>query len=118
MAYLVIEDMEMLFLPRRKVWARDDRMWCMRCQLQEVQSRTEYILVTEHLLFQNIYGWNPLDNSDHYMVLGCLHGATQQVQSHYLWQIRRSPPPLSMVTNPVGPLVYRTDAGGSQAPPW
>ena len=41
-----------------------------------VQSQTDVILGTDHLIFGNVSVWDPRHNSDHYMVLGCLHGAS------------------------------------------
>ena len=37
---------------------------------REVRSRTDYILVTDRILFGNVSIRDPRHNSDHYMVLG------------------------------------------------
>ena len=51
-------------------------MWSMLCCSQEVSSQTEYILGTDRRLFQNVTARYPRHNTDHYLVMGCLHGAT------------------------------------------
>ena len=56
-----------------------------RCGM-EVKYWTYYILVTYCCLFQNVYARNPCHKSDHYMVLGCLHGDPQWEHSRYLGQ--------------------------------
>ena len=39
---------------------------------REVRSRTDYILGTDFRLFWNVSVRDPRNNSDHYMVMGCL----------------------------------------------
>ena len=43
---------------------------------REVRYRTNYILGTDRHLFGNVSVRDPMHNSDHYMVLGCLHSAS------------------------------------------
>ena len=40
---------------------------------REVRSQTDYILGTDFCLFRNVTVRDPWRNSDHYLVLGCLH---------------------------------------------
>ena len=51
---------------------------------REVTSRTNYILGTDCRLFGNVSVRYPRHNSDHYMVLGCLHSAPLRGHSRYL----------------------------------
>ena len=43
---------------------------------REVRSRTDYILGTDRRIFGNVSVRDPRHNSDHYLVLGCLHSAS------------------------------------------
>ena len=70
-----LEDMSVHFFPRRGSWCRYGRTWSMIREGREVRSRTDYILGTDRRLFGNVSVWDPRHNSDHYMVLGCLHSA-------------------------------------------
>ena len=56
-----------------------------------MRSWTDYLLGTDHHLFQNISVWDPQHNYDHYIVLGCLRRAAQGEHSHYLDQRQRLP---------------------------
>ena len=58
---------------------------------REVRSRTDYILGTDHRLFGNVSVWYPRHNSDHYMVLGCLHSAPPREHARYLGGRKRLP---------------------------
>ena len=51
---------------------------------KEVRSRTDYILGTDRCLFWNVSARDPMHNSDHYMVLGCLRSAPLSEHSRYL----------------------------------
>ena len=51
-------------------------MWSMFGIGRYVRSRTDYILETDLRLFSNMYAREPRHNSDHYLILGCLHSAT------------------------------------------
>ena len=55
----------------------------------EVQSRTDYILGTDCRLFVNVSVRNPRHNSDHYMVLGCLHSSPLREHARYLGGLTR-----------------------------
>ena len=58
---------------------------------REVRSRKEYILGSDLRIFHYVAVWNPQHNSYHYMVMGCLHGASQREHSLYLGQRARLP---------------------------
>ena len=70
----VLEYMESYFLPCQLPWKSYGRTWIMLHRGQEVRSWTDYILVTDRRLFHNVALWDPRQNMDHYLVLGCLHG--------------------------------------------
>ena len=77
-AALAVEGLEYMsahFLPRRRKWGREMRTWSMVRERKVVRSRTDYILGTDSRLFWNVSVWEPRHNTDHYMVLGCLHSA-------------------------------------------
>ena len=64
------------FLPCKLPLNSDGRMWNMiRCG-QEVRSHTDYILGMDCHLFQNMAVWDYRHNTNHYLVLGCLHIVT------------------------------------------
>ena len=44
----------------------------------------DYILGADFHLFGNVSVWDPRHNSDHYLVLGCLHSASLQEHTRYL----------------------------------
>ena len=79
-----IEDMAAYFLPRRRRWCRDGRTWGILQKGGEVRSRTDYILGTDRRLFGNVSVRDPRHNSNHYMVLGCLHSASLTEHKQYL----------------------------------
>ena len=54
-----------------------------------VRSRTDYILGIDFHLFRNMAVRYPRHNSDHYMVLGCLHSAPLREHTNYLGQSMR-----------------------------
>ena len=58
---------------------------------REVRSWTEYILGTDCYLFGNVSVREPRHNSDHYMVLGCLHSAYLREHVRYLGGRKRLP---------------------------
>ena len=70
-----LEDMSAHFIPCRRSWCWDGRIWSMIWAAREVRSRTDYILEMDLRLFWNVAVRDPRHNSDHYMVLGCLHRA-------------------------------------------
>ena len=84
-----LEYMSAHFLPCRHSWCRDGRTWSMIWEGREVQSRTDYILGTDLRLFGNVSVQDPRHNSDHYMVLGCLHSSPLREYDRYIgWQKR------------------------------
>ena len=93
-----LEDMDPHFLPRQRRWCRDRRTWGMLRKGREVRSWTDYILGTDLRLFGNVSVREPRNNSEHYMVLGCLPNASLTEHKRYLGGRKRWPmrPP----TNP------------------
>ena len=49
-----------------------------------VKSWTDYILVSDRRIFQNVTACNLRHNSDHLVVLGCLRGASLREHLRYL----------------------------------
>ena len=80
----VLEDISRHFIPRHKLWLKDGRTWAMHRGGWEVRSWTDYILVTDSHLFQNVAVQDARHNTNHYLVLGFLHGAAPAAHSHYL----------------------------------
>ena len=58
---------------------------------REVRSRTDYILRTDRRLFRNVAVRYPLNNSDHYLVLGCLCSAPLRDHTKFLGRRTRIP---------------------------
>ena len=58
---------------------------------REVRPRTDYILGTDRRLFGNVSVRDTRHNSDHYMVLGCLHSAHLRENARYLGGCKRLP---------------------------
>ena len=58
---------------------------------REVSSWTDYILGTYRRLFGNVSVRDPRHNSDHYMVLVCLHSAPLREYSRYIGGRKRLP---------------------------
>ena len=81
------------FLPLQRSCCRYGRTWSMIREGMEVRSRTDHILGTDHHLFGNVSVRDPRHNSDHYMVLCCLHSASLREHTRYL-RGRKRPPPL------------------------
>ena len=86
-----IDDMSAHFLPRRRSWLWDRRMWSMIWAGREVRSWTDYILGIDRRLFLNVSVRDPRHNSYHYIVLGCIRSAPLREQSTYLGG-RKIPP--------------------------
>ena len=59
---------------------------------REVRSRTDYILGIDRRLFWNVSVRDPMHNSDHYIVLGCLRSAPLREHAKYLGGLKRPPP--------------------------
>ena len=68
----------------------------------EVRSRTDFNLGTDCRLFSFFSVQDPRHNSDHYMVMGCVHSASLRENARYLGGSKRPPPPHT----------DRTDEGG------
>ena len=58
----------------------------------------DYILGTDRLLIGNVSVRDPRHNSDHYMIMGCLHSASLREHARYLGGCKRLPlrPPTEM----------------------
>ena len=56
-----------------------------------MRSRTDYIMGKYLRLFGNVSVRYPRHNSDHYMVLGCLHSASLREHAKYLGGSKRLP---------------------------
>ena len=65
---------------------------------KEVRSRTDYILGKDRRIFGNVSVQDPMHNSEHYMVMGCLHSAYLKEHARYLRG--RKKPPLRPPTEP------------------
>ena len=88
----VLEDMLAHFLLRQNSWFWDRRTWSMIWAGREVRYGTDYILGMDRHIFWNVSVQDPSHNSDHYMVLGCLHIAS--VREYYRYLRGRKRPPL------------------------
>ena len=51
---------------------------------RDMRSRTDYILGKDFRIFGNVSFRDPRHNSEHYMVLGCIHSAPLREHSRYL----------------------------------
>ena len=58
---------------------------------REVRSRTDYILGTDRRLFGNVSIQDSRHNTDHYMVMGCLHSAYLKEHAQYLGGRKKLP---------------------------
>ena len=87
----VLEDLAVNFFLRRQAWCRDRRTWATRRQGRVVRSRMDYILGSGRWIFQNVAVWIPRHNSDHFMVVGSLHGSSPREHSRYLGSRTRLP---------------------------
>ena len=63
-----------------------------------MRSWTDYILGTDLRLFGNVSVRDPMHNSDHYLVLGCLHSA--YLKKHMWYLGGRKKIPLRLPTEP------------------
>ena len=79
-----LEDMSAHFLLQRRPCCRYGRTWSMLQKGREVRSWTEYILGTDRRLFGNVSVRYLRHNSDHYMILGCLHSSSLTEHTWYL----------------------------------
>ena len=85
------EDMTEHFLPRKGRWGRERRTWRMVREGKVVRSRTDYILGTDRSLFRNVSVRDPRHNTDHFMVVGCLHSAPEREHACYIRGRRKMP---------------------------
>ena len=51
---------------------------------REMRSRTDYILESDLQIIQNVAVRDPQHNSNHFMVMGCLRGASPREHLRYL----------------------------------
>ena len=86
-----LKDILVNFLLRRRSWCRDRRTWSMVRAGRDMRSWTDYILGTHFRLLWNVSIQDPRNNSDHYMVLGCLCSAPLREHSEYLGRRKRLP---------------------------
>ena len=84
-------DMGFHFLPWSNLWLKDMCTWRMQRNRQEVRSWTDYILGTDHRLFQDVAAWDTRHYLGHYMVLGYLRGEPAKDLVGYLRKLRRFP---------------------------
>ena len=71
-----LEDLARHFLLRQRAWSKDWKTWAVVRQGMVVRSWTDYILGSYCRIFQNIATWDSRHNSDRFMVVGCLCGAS------------------------------------------
>ena len=86
-----MEDISGRFLPRRRTWCKERQMWAMVRQGWEASSQTDYILGSDCRIFRNVAVRYLRHNSDHFMVMGCLRGASPREHYCYLEQRTRLP---------------------------
>ena len=79
------------FLPHNIPCTRDVRIWRMLRHGQGVRSQTDYILGADCHLFQNVAVQDPRQNTNHYMVLGCLRSVTLREHQCYIRSRMRLP---------------------------
>ena len=83
-ATAVLEDLVGNFFSKRRGWCRDQKTWEAVRQVRIVRSWTDYILGSDNQIFQNVAVQDLRHNSDHFMVMGCFHGAPPREHSCYL----------------------------------
>ena len=103
------------FLLRWRSWCRDRRTWSMIREGREMRYWTDYILGTDCRLFGNVSIRDPRNNSDHYMVLGCLHSAPLREHARYLGGRKRPPPPPTNLHNEGGQNLSGPTEGCTEA---
>ena len=59
------------------------QMWEMVQQGRVMRSCTDYIVGYDCQIFRNVAIWYPRHNSDHFMVMGFLRGASPREQLRY-----------------------------------
>ena len=70
---------------------KDDWTWAIHCDRQEVRSCTNYILVTDSHLFQNVTFQDARHKMNHYLVVGCLRRSGPAAHSGYPGKRTRFP---------------------------
>ena len=93
-ALACLGDLEGNFLMLQQVWSKDRRTWEVVRQGKVGRSRTDYILGSDHWIFQNVAVWDLMHNSHHFMILGCLNGASPKGKLS-LPQAQDAPPTMS-----------------------
>ena len=83
-ATAVLEDIGVNFFTRQRAWCRDQITWEAVRQGRVVRYQTNYILGSDCWIFQNMAGWEPRPNYDHFMVVEFLHGASLREHYRYL----------------------------------
>ena len=86
-----LEDMTAHFLPMKRKWGRERRMWSMVRGGEAIRSQTDYMLGTDRSLFRNVAVRDPRYNSDHYMVVGLLRGVRTREHIRYIAGRQRIP---------------------------
>ena len=82
-----------------------------------MRSRTNYILGTDHFLLQNLAVRDAWHNTDHYLVLGCLHGTAPAAHSQYPG-IHKSFPIKPLMTSDGINRLFAEIRGGVPKPYW
>ena len=60
-----------------------------------LRSWTDYLLGTERSLFRNVSVRNPIHNTNHFMVVGCLRSVLERDHARYIkgrWKMPVKPP--------------------------
>ena len=55
-----------------------------------VRSRTDYLIGRDRSLFRNLSVWDPRNNTEHFMVAGCLRRTPEQEHIRYIRGRRKS----------------------------
>ena len=84
MAMAGLEDQAGHLFPRLLVWYWDWKTWATRRRGRVVRSWTGYILGSDRRVFHNVAVRDPRHNSNHFMVVVSLHGASLRKHSGYL----------------------------------
>ena len=84
-----LEYMTTNFFTWYKLWLRDGWTWNMICGGREVRSWNDKILGIDRRLIQNVSVQDSQHNINHYLVLGCVHGAAPYNHLRYLRRWRR-----------------------------
>ena len=79
-----LDDIAGRFFLRQRTSCQDQRTCAKVRQGRVVRSRTDYILGSDRWIFQNVAARDPRHNSNHFMVVRCLSGASPREHSCYL----------------------------------